>query len=60
MIQSVVLTRVTHGELVDVAERLAAGDYGSAPNAVSVMARQSPLFLKTLELIKAERAADSE
>lgn len=44
-----------YGDLLDVAEALAAGDYGSASNAVLVMARQSPLFQATLaELRKAE------
>lgn len=43
-----------YDELLDVSEFLGEGDYGSAPNALAVMVRQSPLFQSTLaELRKA-------
>lgn len=40
-----------YGDVLDVAEVLAQGDYGTAANAIVVMARQSPLFQKTLREI---------
>ena len=53
MIQNVVLDRATGGgryeDVIDVCEALAAGDYGSSANALAVMARQSPLFEKTVK-----------
>ena len=44
-------------ELLDVCHRLAQGDYGSATNALIVIARQSPLFQETLALLRAESPA---
>ena len=50
MAQNVTLDRTTGGgryeDVIDVCETLAAGDYGSAANALAVMARQSPLFIE--------------
>ena len=37
-----------HGDILDVAEYLGSGIYGSATNALVVMCRQSPLFKATL------------
>jgi len=42
-----------YGDVLDVAERLAEGDYGSAANAIAVMVRQSPLFQETLAKLRA-------
>lgn len=39
-------------DVLDVAEALADGDYGSARNALAVMARQSPLFRETLARLR--------
>jgi len=43
-----------YGDVLDVAERLAEGDYGTAANAIAVMVRQSPLFQQTLEKLQAK------
>ncbi len=48
-----------YAEIIEVAERLGKGKYGSASNALAVMARESPLFRRTLAEIKAERGDDS-
>lgn len=56
MISKLTIDRATgdgkYADVLDVAERLANGDYGSATNAVVVMIRQSPLFAETIPLIK--------
>ena len=41
-----------YGDVLDVAEALGNGDYGTAANAVVVMARQSPLFRETLAQVR--------
>lgn len=55
MIQKIEIDRQTgngkYGDVLDAAEQLAAGDYGSAVNALAVMVRKSPLFHEaTLQL----------
>lgn len=61
MIQSIALDRVTgdgkYIDVIDVCEILANGDYGSAANALAVMARQSPLFRQTLGQIRGDAAS---
>ncbi len=53
MAQNVMLDRTTGGgryeDVIDVCEVLADGNLGSSANALAVMARQSPLFRKTVE-----------
>lgn len=61
MIQMVTVSREAAGgkyeDVLDVCEALARGDYGSATNALNVMARQSPLFAETMTKLQAERAS---
>ena len=41
-----------YNDVIDVCEELGRGDYGSATNALAVMARQSPLFSETVARLK--------
>ncbi len=41
-----------YDDVIDVCEALGRGDYGSAGNALAVMARQSTLFKETVERLK--------
>lgn len=56
MISGVTIDRETgngkYVEVIDVAEHLGLGDYGSAANALSAMAKQSPLFVEALSRLK--------
>ena len=64
MIQMVTVSRDSAGgkyeDVLDVCEELARGDYGSATNALNVMARQSPLFVETMSKLQAERASATD
>ena len=48
-----------NGEVLDAAEHLGNADYGSATNALVVMARQSPLFEKATSELRAIRDRES-
>lgn len=49
-----------HSDILDVAEHLGRGIYGSATNALVVMVRQSPLFRETVKkLPKRAKALES-
>jgi hypothetical protein len=50
-LKAIYLSRSTkrHGDVIDVCEELANGDYGSARNALIAVVKQSPLFRKTLQ-----------
>lgn len=56
MIRYLTIERTTgngkYGDVLDACETLAAGDYGSAANALVVMARQSPLFQETMAKLR--------
>ena len=60
-VQNVTLDRKTgdgrYEDVIDVCEVLADGDLGSSANALAVMARQSPLFKKT---VRSNGEADTE
>lgn len=62
MLTQVAINRETgdgkYADILDVAEHLANGDYGSATNAIAVMVRQSPLFKQAVTNL--ENAATSE
>jgi len=47
-----------YGDVLDAAEELGAGDYGSATNALAVMARQSQLYIEATARIAARREAE--
>jgi len=57
MLEQLKIERATgngkYGDVLDVAEALADGNYGTSPNALAVMVRQSPLFQETLTKLKA-------
>ena len=60
MIERLCIERLTangkYADVLDAAELLAAGSYGSATNAVVVMARQSPLFREAQAQLQREKA----
>lgn len=43
---------VKYNDILDVAEKLGAGVYGNASNALAVMVRESPLFQKALKELR--------
>ncbi len=56
------IDRVTRGglyaELIDVCEHLASGDYSSASNALYVLAKQSPLYQKTVKDLREKQRGE--
>lgn len=46
--------------MIDAAEELAAGDYRSAPNALAVMARGSPLYKEATARLKERRLDEAK
>lgn len=63
MLNAVVIDRRTgdgkFGDVIDVAEWLASGDWGSAPNALAVMARRSDLYREATEAMQKNAATKS-
>ncbi len=63
MIESVMIDRQTgsgkYADVLDAAEKLGDGDYGSAANALAVMARQSRLFSEYLKRRERETQGDT-
>lgn len=62
VLQSVLIDRRVgdgkYRDVIDVCEALAAEDYGSAPNALLVMVRKSPLFQETLSRLREAKSAE--
>ena len=49
-----------YADVLDVAERLAQGDYATATNAFVVMVRQSLLFRATLQKMQTEKRDEKD
>jgi len=48
--------RERYGDVLDVIEALADGDYGSGSNAIAVLVRRSPLYDETLAKLRGSKA----
>lgn len=48
--------RERYGDVLDVVEYLAASDYGTASNALAVLARRSPLYKQARAQLDGSRA----
>jgi len=57
--KAITLTRDSsrHLDVIQAADFLAQGDYGSAANALVVMVRQSPLFQEAITALRSDRPA---
>ena len=49
-----------YADVIDAADRLGRGDFGSASNALVVMVRQSELFKTTIAEIRSENGRDPQ
>ena len=45
-----------YADILDAAQQMAGGDYGSATNAIAVMVRQSPHYSVAMERLKRDAA----